>query len=82
MQLQQFMKRIHEFFIRRLQIIGLGADTMVMDHDDAVQRVGNEVTYKRKKGFQSVHDTVGRIGRKAQTYAFSQKSLKYYCQVR
>jgi len=34
------------------QVIVLGADTMVLDNDSANKREGNEVTYKRKKGFQ------------------------------
>jgi hypothetical protein len=51
---------LHELFVWRLriskpQIIELGIDTMVMDNDDSKKREGNEVTYKRKKGFQPLH---------------------------
>lgn len=51
---------LHELFIWRLkiskpQIIKLGIDTMVMDNDDSKKREGNEVTYKKKKGFQPLH---------------------------
>lgn len=51
---------LHELFIWRLKItqpkvIALGIDTMVLDNDDAKQREGSEVTYKKKKGFQPLH---------------------------
>jgi len=51
---------LHELFIWRLKISGvkiivLGIDTMVMDNDGANKREGNEVTYKKKKGFQPLH---------------------------
>jgi hypothetical protein len=55
-----FNKVIHELFVWRLniskpQIIVLGIDTMVLDNDGAKKREGNEVTYKKKKGFQPLH---------------------------
>lgn len=55
-----FNKILHELFIWRLKItnptiIELGIDTMVMDNDYAKKREGNETTYKKKKGFQSLH---------------------------
>jgi hypothetical protein len=55
---------LHELFIWRLtiskpQIIKLGIDTMVMDNDDSKKREGNEVTYKKKKGFQPLHISWG-----------------------
>lgn len=51
---------LHELFVWRLHIskptiIILGADTMVMDNDDALKREGCEPTYKKKKGFQPLH---------------------------
>jgi len=51
---------LHELFIWRLniikpKIIKLGIDTMVMDNDDSKKREGNQVTYKKKKGFQPLH---------------------------
>lgn len=51
---------LHGLFIWRLniskpKIIILGIDTMVMDNDDSKKREGNEVTYKKKKGFQPLH---------------------------
>jgi len=59
-----FNKILHELFIWRLHItnprvIELGADTMVLNNDSAVKREGNEVTYKRKKGFQPLHISWG-----------------------
>lgn len=59
-----FWKILHELFFWRLsvtspQVILLGADTMVMDNDSANKREGNEVTYKRKKGFQPLHISWG-----------------------
>jgi len=55
-----FNKILHELFVWRLkiskpQIIELGIDTMVMDNDSSKKREGNEVTYKKKKGFQPLH---------------------------
>lgn len=55
-----YNKILHELFIWRLRIsapkvITLGIDTMVMDNDDAKNREGCEITYKRKKGFQPLH---------------------------
>lgn len=55
-----FNKILNELFIWRLHIvkpsiIELGIDTMVLDNDGATKREGNEVTYKRKKGFQPLH---------------------------
>lgn len=51
---------LHELFVWRLHIsqpniIILGADTMVLDNDDALKREGCEPTYKKKKGFQPLH---------------------------
>ena len=51
---------LNKLFIWRLNIekptiIILGIDTMVLDNDSASKRVGNEPTYKRKKGFQPLH---------------------------
>ena len=61
-----FNKILNELFIWRLhitkpRIIKLGIDTMVMDNDSAVKREGNEVTYKRKKGFQPLHISWGPL---------------------
>jgi hypothetical protein len=55
-----FNKILHELFIWRLgitapRIIILGIDTMVLDNDYSQRREGNEVTYKKKKGFQPLH---------------------------
>ena len=55
-----YNKILHELFIWKLklskpEIITLGIDTMVMDNNDAKKREGNEVTYKKKKGFQPLH---------------------------
>lgn len=55
---------LNELFIWRLhiskpKIIELGIDTMVMDNDSAKKREGNEVTYKKKKGFQPLHISWG-----------------------
>ena len=59
-----YRKILHALFIWRLQeeqpsIIVLGADTMVMNNDDAKQREGVEVTYKKKKGYQPLHISWG-----------------------
>ncbi len=59
-----FNKILHELFFWRLsitqpQVIVLGADTMVLDNNSARKREGNEVTYKRKKGFQPLHISWG-----------------------
>jgi hypothetical protein len=59
-----FNRILNELFIWRLhivkpRIIKLGIDTMVLDNDDAKKREGNEVTYKRKKGFQPLHISWG-----------------------
>jgi len=48
---------LHQLFIWRLKlekptVIYLGIDTMVMDNDRAKKKEGNELTYKKKKGFQ------------------------------
>ena len=63
-----FNKILHELFIWRLlkdqpMVIQLGIDTMVLDNDNdtANKRQGNEVTYKRKKGFQPLHISWGRF---------------------
>ncbi len=55
-----YNKILHELFIWRLKmqkptVIELGIDTMVLDNDSAKKREGNEVTYKKKKGFQPLH---------------------------
>ncbi len=57
---QIFREIILELFIWRLKIeqpkyIILGADTMVLDNNDAKIREGVEYTYKKKKGFQPLH---------------------------
>jgi len=59
-----FNKILNELFLWRLhiskpRIIELGIDTMVLDNDSALKREGNEVTYKRKKGFQPLHISWG-----------------------
>ncbi len=48
---------LHKLFIWRLKIerpsiIYLGIDTMVMDNDSSKKKEGNELTYKKIKGFQ------------------------------
>jgi hypothetical protein len=55
-----FNKILHELYFWRLaithpKVIVLGADTMVLDNNSASKREGNEITYKRKKGFQPLH---------------------------
>ncbi len=55
---------LHELFVWRLtiekpSIIILGADTMVLNNDDALKREGVEPTYKKKKGFQTLHISWG-----------------------
>ena len=62
-----YNKILHELFIWKLKlskpkIIVLGIDTMVMDNNDAKKREGNEVTYKKKKGFQPLHICWGVVG--------------------
>jgi hypothetical protein len=57
---------LHELFVWRLciskpKIILLGIDTMVMDNNYSKKREGNEVTYKKKKGFQPLHICWGRL---------------------
>jgi len=47
-----FIWRLH---IEKPKIIVLFGDTMVMNNDDATQREGVELTYKRKKGFHPLH---------------------------
>jgi hypothetical protein len=59
-----FNRILNELFIWRLHIVNpriieLGIDTMVLDNDDSKKREGNEVTYKRKKGFQPLHISWG-----------------------
>jgi hypothetical protein len=61
-----FNKILHELFVWRLcisrpKIILLGIDTMVMDNNYSKKREGNEVTYKKKKGFQPLHICWGRL---------------------
>ncbi len=60
-----FRKVLKQLFVWRLkqeqpQIISLGIDTMVLDNDDAHQREGVEVTYKKVKGFQPLQVFWGR----------------------
>jgi hypothetical protein len=59
-----YRKILHELFVWRLtieqpSIIILGADTMVLNNDDAQKREGVEPTYKKKKGFQPLHISWG-----------------------
>jgi hypothetical protein len=59
-----YRKIVHELLIWRLtiekpSIIILGADTMVLNNDDAQQREGVEPTYKKKKGYQPLHISWG-----------------------
>jgi hypothetical protein len=59
-----YRKIVHELFIWRLtiekpSIIILGADTMVLNNDDAQKREGVEPTYKKKKGYQPLHISWG-----------------------
>jgi hypothetical protein len=59
-----YRKILHELFVWRLtmeqpSIIILGADTMVLNNDDALKREGVEPTYKKKKGFQPLHISWG-----------------------
>ena len=59
-----YRKILHELFIWRLKkehpsIIVLGADTMVMNNNDAQKREGVEPTYKKKKGYQPLHISWG-----------------------
>ena len=61
-----YRKILHELFIWRLKIenpsiIILGADTMVLNNDDALKREGVEPTYKKRKGFQPLHLSWGRF---------------------
>lgn len=61
-----FNKVLHELFVWGLniskpRIIMLGIDTMVMDNDGSKKREGNQVTYKKKKGFQPLHICWGDI---------------------
>lgn len=59
-----YRKVLHQLFIWRLKIekpsiIELGIDTMVMDNDTSKKREGNELTYKKKNGFQPLQITWG-----------------------
>ena len=59
-----YRKIVHELFLWRLtiekpSIIILGADTMVLNNDDAPKREGVEPTYKKKKGYQPLHISWG-----------------------
>lgn len=59
-----YRKILHKLFLWRLHIekpaiIILGADTMVMDNNDAQKREGVEPTYKKKKGYQPLHISWG-----------------------
>lgn len=55
-----YRKLLHELFIWRLQnqkpkVIELMVDTMVLDNDLSFKKEGNELTYKKKFGFQPLH---------------------------
>lgn len=57
-----YRKILHQLFIWRLKIekptiIELGVDTMVLDNDLALKKEGNELTYKKRFGFQPLHIT-------------------------
>ncbi|MEA3350680.1 MAG: IS1380 family transposase [Chloroflexota bacterium] len=61
-----FRRLLQQLFLWRLRIIRpavveLGIDTMVMDNDEAKARHGVEPTYKKKKGFQPLQMTWGRL---------------------
>ena len=60
-----FRKILQRLFLWRLQkeqpeLIKIGLDTMVMDNDEALKRVGVEPTYKKVKGFQPLQMYWGR----------------------
>ena len=60
-----FRKVLNRLFLWRLmiekpEIIKIGLDTMVMDNDEALKRVGVEPTYKKVKGFQPLQMYWGR----------------------
>jgi hypothetical protein len=60
-----FRKVLQRLFLWRLQkeqpeLIKIGLDTMVMDNDEALKRVGVEPTYKKVKGFQPLQMYWGR----------------------
>ncbi len=55
-----YRKVLHQLFIWRLHIekpsvIELMVDTMVLDNDQSRAKEGNELTYKKKLGFQPLH---------------------------
>lgn len=55
-----YRKILHQLFIWRLKIdkpsiIELFVDTMVLDNDLSQKKEGNELTYKKKFGFQPLH---------------------------
>lgn len=55
-----YRKILHQLFVWRLKIekpevIELMVDTMVLDNDNSVRKEGNELTYKKKFGFQPLH---------------------------
>jgi len=57
---------LNRLFVWRLKlasprVVELGIDTMVLDNDEAEQRHGVKPTYKKKKGFQPLQMTWGRL---------------------
>ncbi len=77
----KFRKVLQHLFVWRLQILNpdiihLTLDTMVMSNDEALKRHGVKVTYKKKKGFQSIQiiwngkivDAIFRSGDKHSNY--------------
>ena len=57
-----FRRLLQRLFLWRLNlaqpaVVILGLDTMVLDNDEALQRVGVEPTYKKVKGFQPLQMT-------------------------
>ena len=55
-----YRKILHQLFVWRLKIekpevIELMVDTMVLDNDGSKTKEGNELTYKKKFGFQPLH---------------------------
>jgi len=61
-----FRRLLQRLFLWRLNlaqpaVVILGLDTMVLDNDEALQRVGVEPTYKKVKGFQPLQVTWERF---------------------
>lgn len=55
-----YRKILHQLFIWRLKIekpsiVELFVDTMVLDNDLSLKKEGNELTYKKRFGFQPLH---------------------------